>query len=357
MSSPRDRLSPGQPESAPGPRGSKASRAPTTRCAMPDEGLSCLGVSERVLVCLCQVLDRWHPTSSDGQRPSLASCLIIPLAPMTSGGVEPCCIAGTEDQDHHRRRTHAVVGVAMPGRRAWGSGRDDPAHHRAVLCKTWGNPRRWSRGASRVLAPHGQGQGAGPPLPLRAAMIARFACAGASGRGEKSDKHKVPDTCASSPSRGTLPWTTRPCLPSGRPLTRPVCAWSTIASRRALHARRCLSASRHIVGRIGRCSQWHTRACAVLVPCAPARHLPAHEEPTRVTSDDDTPQWIGWPGGLSLLGLACLWHRWPPWCEQCARHPSLSLTPFLPHNRLARTCSNTISSAAPREDSSWGRMT
>jgi hypothetical protein len=76
-----------------------------------------------------------------------------------------------------------------------------------------------------------------------------------------------------------------------------------------------------------------------------------------VTSDDDTTQWIGLPGGLRISGLACLWNRRRPWCETFSRHPSLSLKPFLPQNRLARTSSNKISSAAPLGDSSYGRMT
>src|SRR5262249_27233815 len=100
-----------------------------------------------------------------------------------------------------------------------------------------------------------------------------------------------------------------------------------------------------------------TRACAVRVPCTPARHLPTHEESTRVTSDADTPPWLDWPDGLRILDSACLWHRWPPWCELCTRQPSLSLTPCLPHNCLARTCSHTLSSAVPRGDTSCGRIT
>jgi len=46
------------------------------------------------------------------------------------------------------------------------------------------------------------------------------------------------------------------------------------------------------------------RACAMGSHQAP----PPYEAPTRVTSDHDTPPWIGWPGGLRLAGLACLWH-------------------------------------------------
>jgi len=76
-----------------------------------------------------------------------------------------------------------------------------------------------------------------------------------------------------------------------------------------------------------------------------------------VTSDDDTPQGIGLPSRVSLSGLVDLWNRWRPWGETCARHPSLSLKPFLQPNRLARTSSNTLSSAAPLGNSSCGRRT
>jgi hypothetical protein len=72
-----------------------------------------------------------------------------------------------------------------------------------------------------------------------------------------------------------------------------------------------------------------------------------------VTSDHDTPPWIGWLGGLRLARLACLGHRWPLWCAPWARPPSHSLTPFWYHNRLAHLCSNTLSSAASSGDASW----
>src|SRR5215510_11888338 len=96
-----DRLSPGQHQSAPGQRGSKQSRTTKTHCAIHDDVLSCLGVSNRVLNCLFQVLYRWNPTIRDGQIAYLESYLVIQRAQMTSGCVETCGIAGTEDNDRH----------------------------------------------------------------------------------------------------------------------------------------------------------------------------------------------------------------------------------------------------------------
>ena len=40
-------------------------------------------------------------------------------------------------------------------------------------------------------------------------------------------------------------------------------------------------------------------------------------------SDDDTTQWIGLPGGLSISGIAYIWNRWRPWREKFSRHPML----------------------------------
>ncbi len=84
---------------------------------------------------------------------------------------------------------------------------------------------------------------------------------------------------------------------------------------------RCISASRHSVGSIGRVAWWHTRSCAVSFPCSHARYPPVHEGPPIVTRDDDTPQGIGLPGALSISGIACFWHRWRPWHEKFSRQP------------------------------------
>ena len=177
-------------------------------------------------------------------------------------------------------------------------------------------------------------------------MIAHFARAGAYGRWEKSDTTQVPDTVASSPSRWTLPWTTRTCLPSGRPSTRPVGAVSTIAARRALHARRCLTP---------RGTSWK----------ASGDDRGSTRDHAECLSYAFPPCTVPRTGGEFLCrAVAALHRRAACPADGTPRVPGASGTMAngrgvsnFHGNRLAHTASNTLSSAAPRGDASCGRRT
>jgi hypothetical protein len=238
MSDPRDRLSPAQPESASGPRGSQQSRAPQTRCARQDEVRSCLGVCERGWDGLCQLLSRWHPTSREGPRPSLASCLILPRARWRP-------VMWSHAASRARRTRTAIRSTDQPS--SMSPGRADGPTGMGLWQRRPGPPQGHAvhdlgRSSPRVARrlegtrPTRTGEGRWTALASTDSDDSTFRRCGGVRQGGKSDQHKVPDPWAAAPSRWTCLWTTRTGLPSGRPSTRLVCGLSTSAARRALQA-------------------------------------------------------------------------------------------------------------------------